>query len=214
MFKAQDEYLRFVFLTGVSKFSKVSLFSGLNNLKDLTFDKKFSSICGYTQSELESTFQDYLQNCDLDELRRWYNGYSWLGEYVYNPFDILLYLDTLEFSNYWFETATPTFIIQLLQDRQTYIPDLESITASEKIIGSFEVDRLEIETLLFQKRVYVIEFKVLEMMSQVRSLKQIKDKGYAEKFAGQEAYLIGVEFSSQNKNIERYEWEAIAQQRN
>jgi len=86
-----DEYLKFVFLTGVSKFSKVSIFSGLNNLKDITTDERYAVICGYTQDDLERAFKEYLVSCDLDEIQRWYNGYSWLGEKVYNPFDILLF---------------------------------------------------------------------------------------------------------------------------
>ena len=103
-----DEYLKFVFLTGVSKFSKVSVFSGLNNLQDITIDERYAVICGYTQSDLEREFKEHLVNCDLDEIRRWYNGYSWLGERVYNPFDILLFLDSPSktFKNYWFETNT------------------------------------------------------------------------------------------------------------
>jgi hypothetical protein len=90
--KDSDEYLKFVFLTGVSKFSKVSLFSGLNNLNDITLDKNYATICGYTQSELEYNFREHLKGQDLDKILQWYNGYKWLGESVYNPFDILLFI--------------------------------------------------------------------------------------------------------------------------
>jgi len=149
--KDADPYIEFVFITGVSKFSKVSLFSGLNNLKDITIDKRFSDICGYTQDELESVFSGWIDdNTDLAKIKTWYNGYSWLGKKVYNPFDILLCLDGGEFRNFWFETATPTFLIRLLQEKKYYIPALHDLRASEKILGSFDVDRLEIETLLFQ----------------------------------------------------------------
>ena len=145
--KDSDPYLKFVFITGVSKFSKVSLFSGLNNLKDITIDRKYSSICGYTQEELESVFADRLHGVDLDQVRKWYNGYNWLGEEVYNPFDILLYLDSKEFRSYWFETATPTFLIKLLETGQYYIPNLYNLSAGEEIIGSFDVDDIKVETL-------------------------------------------------------------------
>ncbi len=149
--KDADPYIEFVFITGVSKFSKVSLFSGLNNLKDISIDKRFSDICGYTQDELESVFSGWIgDNMDLDKVKTWYNGYSWLGREVYNPFDILLYLDSGEFRNFWFETATPTFLIRMLQEKKYFIPALHDLRASEKILGSFDVDRLEIETLLFQ----------------------------------------------------------------
>ena len=90
--KGQDARLRFVMLTGVSQFSKVNLFSGLNNLTDITLLEQFSAVCGYTQSELESVFADELVNIDLDKVKQWYNGYNWTGEKVYNPFDILLFL--------------------------------------------------------------------------------------------------------------------------
>jgi len=149
--KDADPYIEFVFITGVSKFSKVSLFSGLNNLKDITIDKRFSDICGYTQDELERVFSGWIgDNTDLTKVKTWYNGYSWLGQQVYNPFDILLYLDSKVFQNFWFETATPTFLIRLLQEKKYYIPALHDLRASEKILGSFDVERLEIETLLFQ----------------------------------------------------------------
>ena len=156
-----DEYLKFVFLTGVSKFSKVSIFSGLNNLKDITTDERYAVICGYTQDDLEREFHEYLIDCDLDEIRRWYNGYSWLGEKVYNPFDILLFLDSpsKEFKNYWFETGTPTFLINLLHNKKYYIPGIEGIRASEEILGSFNIENILIETLLFQAGYVTIEKK-------------------------------------------------------
>jgi hypothetical protein len=87
--------IKFVFLTGVSKFSRVSIFSGLNNLEDITIDATYSSICGYTESELIENFKEHLADKDIEEIRHWYNGYSWTGaERVYNPFSILNYLKT------------------------------------------------------------------------------------------------------------------------
>ncbi len=115
--KSLDPHLKFVLLTGVSKFSKVSLFSGLNNLEDITLDPRAATLCGYTQDELTDAFADYLDGVDLAEVKRWYNGYNFLGEPVYNPFDILLYLRHREFKPYWFETGTPTFLINLLAER-------------------------------------------------------------------------------------------------
>jgi len=90
--KDGDRYLRLVFLTGVSKFSKVSLFSGLNNLKDITLDPGYGEICGWTGQELQEVFKERLEGIDIKEVKRWYNGYNFLGDKVYNPFDILLFI--------------------------------------------------------------------------------------------------------------------------
>ncbi|MBC2694846.1 MAG: ATP-binding protein [Desulfobacteraceae bacterium] len=148
--KDLDNYLQFVFLTGVSRFSKVSIFSGLNNLKDISLDSRYSAICGYTQNELEYVFKEPLKHADLKAIKEWYNGYNFLGEPVYNPFDVLLYLDTGEFRNYWFETGTPSFLIKLIQDRKYYVPELEFFSAGDEILDSFEIDNLSLETVLFQ----------------------------------------------------------------
>jgi hypothetical protein len=145
-----DQWLKFVFLTGVSKFSKVSLFSGLNNLKDMTLDSRYASLCGYTHEELKNTFQEKLEGVDLSMLKRWYNGYNFLGEPVYNPYDVLLYLDSMQFKNYWFETATPSFLLKLIKNQQYFLPNLENVKSTETLLSSFEVDRIELETLLFQ----------------------------------------------------------------
>ncbi|HIJ59409.1 MAG TPA: ATP-binding protein [Nitrospirae bacterium] len=149
--KGQDANIKFVFLTGVSKFSKVSIFSGLNNLIDITIDERYSSICGYTEDELTKAFKEHLKDKDINQIRHWYNGYSWTGkDKVYNPFSILNYLDKGQFKNYWFESGTPTFLIELLKQRNYYIPQIENIEAGETLIGSFDVDFIEPENLLFQ----------------------------------------------------------------
>ena len=148
--KDADPYLKFVFITGVSKFSKVSLFSGLNNLEDITLSPSYATICGYTQEELETVFADRLEGVDLAEVRRWYNGYNFLGEPLYNPFDILLFLRDKLFRPYWFETGTPSFLIKLILDRMLPIPTLENLEVGDEILESFDVDRIYPETLLFQ----------------------------------------------------------------
>lgn len=145
-----DQYLKFVLLTGVTKFSKVSLFSGLNNLTDITLDSRYSGICGYTHSELLNTFDERLAGVDIKRLQAWYNGYNFLGETVYNPYDILLYLDSGVFKNYWFETATPSFLLKLLREKKYYLPQLEHLEVTEEMLGSFDVEQISPETLLFQ----------------------------------------------------------------
>ena len=148
--KGQDANIQFALLTGVSKFSKVSLFSGLNNLADITMDADYSAICGYTEPEMTTVFAERLEGKPLADIRLWYNGYAWQGQKVYNPFSILCYLRNGEFRNYWFETGTPTFLINLFKKRRYYIPCIENIEASESIIGAFDVDFIEPENLLFQ----------------------------------------------------------------
>jgi hypothetical protein len=149
--KDHDSYIKFVFLTGVSKFSKVSIFSGLNNLNDITIDSTYSSICGYTEEELIKHFKEHLIGKDISAIRQWYDGYSWTGaERVYNPFSILNYLQKGVFRNYWFESGTPTFLIELFKQKRYYIPQLENLEVGESIIGSFDVDFIEPENILFQ----------------------------------------------------------------
>ncbi|WP_461833959.1 ATP-binding protein [Desulfothermus sp.] len=148
--KDADPYLKLVFLTGVSRFSKVSIFSGLNQLNDITLDPSFATICGYTQSDLEKVFADRLKDFDVDEVKRWYNGYRWLGESVYNPFDILLLFDKKFFKSYWFETGTPTFLIKLFKQNNYYLPDVENLEVGEELLSNLDIDNIYPENLLFQ----------------------------------------------------------------
>ena len=149
-FKSCDAHIRFVLLTGVSKFSKVNLFSGLNNLEDITLDPVFATICGYTEEELDAVFAPELDGLDRGQVREWYNGYSWLGEPVYNPYDVLLFLRNREFDPHWFETGTPTFLLDVLARQGVASFDLEGIEADNSLLSSFDVDCIEPEALLFQ----------------------------------------------------------------
>ncbi len=148
--KDSDAYIRFALLTGVSKFSKVSLFSGLNNLQDITLDERYSAICGYTDADVDSVFAPELPGLDREEIRRWYNGYNWLGASVYNPFDLLLLFDKRKFHPYWFETGTPTFLLKLLGQQRQFIPELGHIVAGERLLSTFDVEHIAIEALLWQ----------------------------------------------------------------
>ena len=149
--KDADEHVRFVFLTGVSKFSKVSLFSGLNNLKDITINPAYSSVCGFTEDDLDRVFAAELRGLDRDLVREWYNGYSWLGpEKVYNPYNVLTLLDEREFMPHWFETASPTFLIDKLTERRVPTPSLTGTVSRDRLLTSFDVDRIGTEALMFQ----------------------------------------------------------------
>ena len=154
--KSHDEYIKFVLMTGVSKFSKVSLFSGLNILDDISLNTNYADICGYTQSELEQECAEHLAAGQVDKakLKLWYNGYNFAGsaeQKVYNPFDILLFCNNnYQYRSYWFETATPTFLVRLIEREQYYIPDLEEVLVPESSLASFDVDEITLTTLLFQ----------------------------------------------------------------
>ncbi|MEZ5537961.1 MAG: ATP-binding protein [Thiolinea sp.] len=145
-----DAHIRFSFLTGVSKFSKVSLFSGLNNLEDLTMLPAYSSLCGYTDNDIDTVFSPELPGLDRDEIRDWYNGYNWLGTGVYNPFDILQLFRNHTFKSYWFETGTPTFLVEQLLKRQIPTIQLDNMLSSSDILSSFEIGDISTEALLFQ----------------------------------------------------------------
>ncbi len=149
--KGSDEYLRFAFLTGVSKFTKTSIFSGLNNITDITLVSRYGNICGYTQNDIETSFLPYLDGVDLEKLKNWYNGYNFLKDNVYNPYNILLFIQNeYRYKNYWFESGTPSFLIKLIKENNYFLPRLSDITVGEELINSFDVDDIKIETLLFQ----------------------------------------------------------------
>jgi len=161
--KDNDAYLKFVFLTGVTKFAKVSIFSGLNNLDDLTLDKHYATVAGYIQGDIETYFEPYLKGVDLNKLKAWYNGYNFNGDRVYNPFDILLFISKgFDYKNYWFSTGTPTFLIKLLQEHNYFIPKLENLIVDESLVASFDIERIKLEPILFQSGYLTID-KVEEL---------------------------------------------------
>lgn len=157
----EAENLHFVLLTGVSKYGKISIFSDLNNLLDITLDRRFATLLGYTQAELEHYFTDRIDqlaqtyNMSRPEMlaliARWYNGYSWDGvNTVYVPFSTLVFLEQQMFANHWFSTATPTFLIKLLRKQQVPAYDLESILADSRLLNSADVNNINVHSLLFQ----------------------------------------------------------------
>ena len=160
--KAEDAYLRFVLLTGVSKFSKISVFSGLNNLDDITLSEEYAALLGYTQQEVETTFKDRIttlaaklnQNGEetLRQIGWWYNGYRFSPApiKVYNPFSILLLFKDNAFRSYWFETGTPTFLIELIKNSQFDLQHIDSIEVTEAAFSSYELEKLSIVPLLYQ----------------------------------------------------------------
>ncbi len=149
--KGSAKHVRFVFVTGVSMFSKVSLFSGLNNLKDISLDPRFATICGYTDDDIDTVFAPELDGLDRDTIRTWYNGYNWLGsDRLYNPFDVLLLFEDRKFKPYWFQTGSPTFLFETLKAKSISPLDLEGCLADESLVSKFEIEDISAEALLFQ----------------------------------------------------------------
>ena len=157
--KDSDPELEFVLLTGISKFSKVSVFSDLNNLFDLTFAPQAATLTGYTQAELEHYFAPYLPAAMkalelskpdlLDKLQEWYNGYSWdTRHHVYNPFAILNFFSFNDFRNFWFESGTPTFLPQLMKAQQVF--EIDDIELDELAFSSYSIEKLQVIPILFQ----------------------------------------------------------------
>ncbi len=159
--KGNDAHIAFLMLTGVTKFSQVSIFSDLNNLNDITLNESFSQMLGYTQAEILNYFPAYLENLKskladtypdvMAEMKAWYNGYSWDGEHdVYNPFSILNLFFNNDFGGYWFATGTPTFLMKLIRSRAYDVFDLENKEVSLHAFNKFDVPKIEINALLFQ----------------------------------------------------------------
>ncbi|MCE7986196.1 MAG: AAA family ATPase [Caldilinea sp. CFX5] len=160
--KAMDPYLRFVFITGISKFSRVGIFSDMNNLTDLTMVPRFATTLGLTDQELRQNFAEHISDFAqqealaeeefLQKIRTWYDGFRFVEEQpsVYNPFSTLQLFNLRRFSNYWFETGTPTFLIKMIKQRDYTIEQLHALRLSELAFSTYEIDRLEIVPLLFQ----------------------------------------------------------------
>ncbi len=160
--KGLDGYLRAIFVTGVTKFSKSSLFSGLNNLNDLTMDKAAATLLGYTEEEIVDFFSPYIEIIAqernqtfeniLQEMKYWYNGYRFSAKEikVYNPYSVLNYLFEKEQHNYWLETGTPTFLIPLLRKQYRSLDNLKTVELSSEALGTVEVADIPAITLLYQ----------------------------------------------------------------
>jgi len=165
IFKVKDAKLKFLFLTGVTKFSKVSLFSGLNNLDDISLSDRAASFLGLTQQEIAETYAKDIERIAKErgetvtevfaKLKWWYNGYrfskSTSSEKVYNPLSIMQFLNTGRIDNYWFSTATPTFALKMIKEKEFPVADFESsVIVGRSIDESYEIDKIDLATLLYQ----------------------------------------------------------------
>ena len=173
-----DAYLRFAFFTGVTKFSKVSIFSDLNQLNDITLNKRFDAICGITQEELEANFKPEISamaenngmtfEACLSELKRMYDGYHFCmnSPDIYNPFSLLRAFDEKKFGSYWFSTGTPTFLINKLNainfNPRSFI---ETVKISESQISDYRPENPDPIPLLYQSGYLTIKTWNLRQLS-------------------------------------------------
>jgi hypothetical protein len=167
--KDLDQYIRLLFITGISKFSRVSLFSKLNNLTDLTIHPTYADLVGYTQIELEDNFTDYIDAALekfshytraelLEKIRLWYNGYSWDGQTrLYNPSGILSFLDTRDFQGFWFQTGTPTFVVNKILAQGFF--QIENVETTISFLNQYSLDNIQLISLLFQTGYLTIKEK-------------------------------------------------------
>lgn len=162
--KNASKHIRFLLITGISKFARISIFSELNHLFDLTLHPEYAAMCGYTQAELEHYFQHFLAEMPIETLskmKKWYNGYSWDGNtFVYNPFSVLNFFSEKQYRNFWFTTGTPTFLVKVLRERFEY--HLEETEVNDTILDSFildKIDNLNITSLLLQTGYLTIKEK-------------------------------------------------------
>ena len=161
--KTCDQYIRFAFLTGVTKFSKISIFSDLNNLRDISMEKQYAGICGITQAELEANFQPEIQALASEQdltyqqtvttLKQWYDGYLFhpAGEGMYNPYSVLSAFVKKEIKSYWFSTGTPTFLVNYLKEAHYYVPDLDgNVELDEEGLQTYRAIAQDTLPILFQ----------------------------------------------------------------
>jgi hypothetical protein len=178
--KSMDGYIKFAFLTGVTKFGKVSVFSDLNNLNDISMDKRYATICGLTDEEIDSVLPAYIQRLAeeqgmtaqeaRDKLRSLYDGYHFLpnSPAIYNPFSVLNTLDKLQFGSYWFETGTPSYLVYLLKLHHYDLGKLTHAATSAKAINSTDSQSTDPIPVIYQSGYLTIkdydpEFKVYEL---------------------------------------------------
>ena len=159
--KACSDTLRFVFITGISRFSKLSIFSELNNLKDISMSEKFAAICGFTKEDLDKYFSEYkdaacgeleISRVELDEkIGFWYDGYKFDGRtHIYNPFSMLNFFSDLKFKNFWFESGLPKLLVDFIRENGINVKELDNAALPEAALNNFDVSKINIKSLMFQ----------------------------------------------------------------
>ncbi|BBE32055.1 ATPase AAA [Tepiditoga spiralis] len=171
--KSKDEYIKFVFMTGITKFTKTGVFSALNNLNDISLNKKYAQMLGYTQEELESNFKEHIKETAIEmnmeekellkNLKMYYNGFSFDGENsVYNPFSILRFFNEMEFQNYWFESGSPSFLYEYIKGKKIRYEDLVKYPVSELDFSTREIE--EANASIFFTQAGYLTFKGIKRL--------------------------------------------------
>jgi hypothetical protein len=198
--KSVENSLKLVFITGVSKFTKTSIFSDLNNLVDLTVDSDFSTICGYGQNDLETQFKEFITEISekqsinekklLESIKSWYNGYSWDGKnFLYNPYSILSFFRLGEFDNYWFETGTPSFLIKIIEEENTVEVLFDDNLTLFGSFPNFDIRNLDLKTVLLQSGYLTIKKKIINPGELTEYKLDIPNKEVRESLF---SYILGV----------------------
>jgi hypothetical protein len=225
LLKPMDPYLHFVLLAGVSKIGKLSLFSDLNNLADISLDPEFASLCGYSREEIEHAFPDWLERAWTrlglsktqfwDILKFWYNGYSWDGiSKLYCPFSFLLFLKNPQFKGYWYDTGTPNFLIEMIKNQQLNPLMFEHLSTVDRTLSTFNVDRLDPISIMFQTGYLTIQ-DVEPRLSGVRytlsypneEVRQAFSSGLLENYARQPGSFMDSLAYRLGESLIRLEWE-------
>ncbi len=172
--KDLDAHIKFFFITGISKFSKLSLFSELNNLTDLTFDRECANVTGYTQEDIVQNYSHYLSkieadfNCDrkvlFEKIKLWYNGYSWDGRnFVYNPYSVLSFLKHSVFQNYWFQSGTASFLIKLIKEKEISLNKFDApFKVDSNDFNFYSIEDLDVTAILFQGGYLTIKERIMD----------------------------------------------------
>lgn len=214
--KPSSEFLRFVFITGVSRFSRVSIFSDLNNLIDLTFDPDYSAIAGYTEEELSGYFLNFIhrfakkENCTVDYLwnfiRKWYNGYSWDGTTrIYNPYSILKLFTEYRFDDYWYASGTPSFLIEFIRKENIKLHELADIKVNRSKLENMEVTKLELIPVMFQTGYLTIVKKIKESIEHEKFMVDYPNKDVRHSFLDH----LMQNFSNENPRLIDYIIQAL-----
>ncbi|WDN90065.1 hypothetical protein BuS5_03035 [Desulfosarcina sp. BuS5] len=213
--KACDEHIRFVFLTGVSKFSKAGVFSGLNNLEDISMDTGYSSFLGITMQEMKTFFKDHIDQFAktenitkavlIEKITYWYNGFCFSKgcTKVFNPFSALLLFKKFDFSNYWFESATPSFLIKLIKEKDFDITGLDGVNISESSFSSCEIENLKTIPILFQTGYLTIAGYNKERMEYTLAYPNFEVKNSMTECLGEAYSFVEKEF------VHGYAWKMI-----
>ncbi|MDR1820091.1 MAG: AAA family ATPase [Methanobrevibacter sp.] len=217
--KNSEEYVKFVFVTGLSKFTKTSIFSKFNNLKELSLNDDYSTICGITHQELEDNYHEHIQNIAdennytykeaMNKFNHFYDGYSWDGENnVFNPYSTLNALDERKFLSFWFSTGTPTFIAEIFKNKKVTEDYTKPVILKHTDLDAIDPNNINETTFLFQSGYLTIDEKIFENDEMYYKLK-IPNFEVEQAFRDNLLNLYIEKFESRFRNSQRIIWDEL-----